>query len=546
MRWRWWFCVLLISGLFVAIGVKLVSLHVVQQGFLAAAGHARSMRTVVTPSERGVVVDRHGVPLGVSAMVYDLAINPKQVVLSDANWTKVFAALGLEQQRWQDKINRAKGQFMYLKRQVSPSVANNIAALHLTGLSLKAQYRRFYNEGDRMAHVLGVTSLDGQGQEGLELYYNDWLAGEAGWATHILDLKGNVIGVVGQAKPVKPGNPIKLSIDRRIQHITYKALKDTIMKYGAASGSAIILKAKTGEILAMANYPSYNPNVRGRIDPDLRRNRSVTDSFEAGSILKPFAMASVLTDGDYALGDTINTHPGYYMIGKQTVRDHRNNGTLSLTQVLRRSSNVGISKLVLSLPDQVFPDFLSRLGFGQRTGIELPGEVPGMMPRPNSWRQFALATLSFGYGMAATNLQLANAYAVIANKGMKRAPTMLARNDAPAGEQVVDPAVADKILSMMVAVTETGGTAVQAQVPGYVVAGKTGTARKAIKGGYAKNKYVAVFAGIVPADDPQLVMVVMIDETHGVYYYGGAVAAPVFSTVMRQVLPLMGVLPLVG
>ena len=543
MSWRFWFCTLLIFSLFVVIGTKLYILHVDRHAFLQKQSNARTVRHVITPNERGIMMDRKGAPLGVSSVVYDIFVNPQTVNMQNPKWVKALQLMGLNDQRWRKKIQQHRGQFAYLLRQAPAPVAEKIAAFKLRGVYMTPQFTRFYIEGERMAHVLGITGMNAQGQEGLELYYNDWLAGKQGEATRMSDLKGNVIAVLGKVKPVQHGKPIALSIDRRIQYITYKALKEAVIKHAAASGSAVILEAKTGQILAMANYPSFNPNTKIGADAGSRRNRSVTDSFEVGSTLKTFSMAKVLEHGKFDETKKINTYPGYYRIGRNTVRDDHYSGVLSLPDVLKKSSNVAISKLVLSLPEQSFPELLSKLGFGAQTGVEFPGEAAGIMPTPLRWRKFALATLSFGYGMAATTLQLANAYAVIANRGIKRAPSLLKQNDVPVGEVVMNPAVADKILNMLVGVTETGGTAVRARVPGYVVAGKTGTARKAIKGGYAKDKYVAVFAGIAPANQPALIMVVMIDETHGLNYYGGAVAAPVFSKVMRQVLPLLGILP---
>ena len=548
MSIRYRFCAVLLLILMGSLAAKLFWLHVYNKEFLQKEGNARMIRQKVGESERGVIVDRHGLPLGISAVVYDISINPHDVNLVNPNWKSVFNLLDLNAPLWTKKIRDHKGQFAYLKRQVSPDIVFKLKSMKLKGLYFSPKFARFYVDGNAFAHVIGFTGIDSAGQEGLELYYNDWLSGTNSVATHIKDLKGNVIGVIGRSTPAVPGKPVMLSIDKRIQYTTFQALKSAVMKHGASSGSAVILNANTGEVLAMANYPSFNPNNKSTLKSNVLRNRAISDSIEAGSTIKTFAMAKVLAHGDIPEDHIVSTYPGFYKIGRNTITDSKNHGVLTMSEVLSKSSNVGMSKLILTLPSQSFPAFLSTLGFGEITGIELPGEVPGIFATKARWRKFELATLSFGYGLAVTNLQLAQAYAVLANEGVKHTPTLLKRDQVPAGEVVLSPKVANTILKMLTTVTALGGTAVNARVPGYVVAGKTGTARKAIPGGYSKDKYVAVFAGIVPAgsvpaEQTRLVMVIMIDETHGLYYYGGAVAAPVFAKVMHQVLPLLGIAP---
>ena len=415
--------------------------------------------------------------------------------------------------------------------------------LNITGVALQREYKRFYPAGEVTAHLIGFTNVDDIGQEGLELTHDEHLQGVPGLKRMMRDRYGRYVGGGEQLAASKPGQDIHLSIDLRLQYLSYQALKLTVNKYHASSGSAVILDIETGEVLAMVNQPAFNPNNRRGLSASDYRNRAVIDLFEPGSTVKPFTVAMGMKSGIFDEESIINTNPGYFNAGGHTIRDHHNLGEISLATLIQKSSNVGASKVALALePEELWQGF-SAFGLGQPTGAYFPGEAMGSLPDLQTWGAFDRATLAFGYGLATSTLQLARAYMVLANGGILRPVSLMKTDDLPEGRRVFSSETMTRILGMMESVALPGGTAERAAVENYKVAGKTGTAKKATRGGYADAKYVSVFAGVIPASKPRLAMVVMVDEPQGSVYYGGLVAAPVFSTVMTSAMRLLNIDP---
>ena len=533
---RWWLIAIIFVLVVIAIVTRLVHLHAIQDDFLTEHSEARSVRVLPIHAPRGEILDRHGQPLAVSTKVITLWIDPSQLNTQDPRWQQILNIIHLPSDVMAAKLKgKQKRRFLYLKRQVSPAMAQQVLALKLPGVYEQTTYKRFYPEAEASAQLLGVTNIDDQGQAGLEQVHNAHLAGQNGQQRIVRDLKGHVIKQA-ITKPMQPGKPIQLSIDHRLQFITYRALKHAYDINHAKAASAVVMDVRTGEILAIVSLPSFNPNDRSTYQSDAMRLRAVTDTFEPGSVMKPLAMAAVLSTGQYDADDTLDTSPGRYRVQGHIVRDGHNLGMISLRDVIRKSSNVGISKLVLSVQPETLPSFYRHVGLGRQTGVRYPGERSGVLPHKR-WSPFALATLSFGYGVSVTTLQLATAYATLANDGRKVTPTLLKQKEQhQQAEQIVDPNVAQQVLEMLASVVQRGGTGVRARVEGFQVAGKTGTARKAGPGGYLPDSYTAIFAGVIPADHPRYAMVVMVDDPRGDRYYGGSVAAPVFSKVMSQFL----------
>ncbi|MBT3048451.1 MAG: penicillin-binding protein 2, partial [Candidatus Thiodiazotropha sp. (ex Clathrolucina costata)] len=445
-----------------------------------------------------------------------------------------------------DRLRRllsSERSFVYLKRRVNPDLARRVDTLELDGIDLLSEYRRFYPNGEVMSHLVGFTNIDDQGQEGIELAYDEWLSGTPGSKRVIKDGKGRVVEQVENIRSPSPGKDLMLSIDRRLQFLAYRELKAAVSKHRARSGSAVILDSRSGEILAMVNSPSYNPNaLRGRRSSGLR-NRAVTDVYEPGSTIKPFTVAAGLEMGRFKPTTPIDVSPGQMKVGRYLVRDNRNYGMIDVATVLRKSSNVGASKIALSMQPDVLWNLYSKLGFGESPYSQFPGESSGRLPHFSDWSSFEQATLSFGYGLSVTPLQLARAYAVLANDGVRLPVSLLRQAQRETGVRVMRKSTARKVVKMLEAVVTSEGTAPLAAVPGYRVAGKTGTAKKSVAGGYAEDRYLSLFVGIAPASDPRLVMAVFIDEPKGKEYYGGIVAGPVFSRVMSGALRLMNIPP---
>lgn len=526
---------------------RVINLAIFDQHFLRQQGDERMLRMVSTHAFRGMIMDRNGFPLAVSTSVYSVWLNPQEFTASKESLAALAALLELKPKAITKLVKhhqKKKREFLYLKRSIAPDIAAQIKALNLPGLYEQEEYRRYYPEGEVTAHVLGFTNVDDQGQEGLELAYNKWLIGEPGKKWVIKDRLGRVISDVQTVQEQKSGNDVTLSIDRRIQYLAYRELLTGVMQNQAASGTAIVMDVKTGEILAMVNLPSFNPNNRLTRINDSVRNRAVTDTFEPGSTIKAFTVTSALESGRYRPDSVIDTSPGWMRVDRNVVRDEKNNGPLSIAQILAISSNMGAAKMVLSLPPNQLWHLLHRVGFGESTGVGFPGEQSGSLLQHPHWGPFALATLSFGYSLSVTALQLVQAYAILANDGVKLPITLLRADKLPVGERVIDAKIAKQMLFLLESVVATkDGTAKTARIPNYRIAGKTGTAKMVGEHGYLKHHYVASFVGIAPLTNPRLVVAVVIHDPQGKYYLGGPVTGPVFAKIMEGALRILSVPP---
>lgn len=535
---------LLIVFALAAVGMvaRAVNLQVVEKDFLQDQGAARFLREVEIPTTRGLISDRFGEPLAVSTPVESVWVNPS-LVLQQANAINALAeALQADGEEIERRLaQRSEREFVWLRRRVSPALAEDIRNLKLEGVYFQREYQRFYPSGEVVAHLVGFTNVDDVGQEGLELAYNDWLQGSPGSKRVIRDLHGRVVEDVELVREARPGRELRLTIDRRLQYLAYRELKLAVQQHGADSGSLVLMDATNGDVLAMVNQPAYNPNQsRQRMD-DALRNRAVTDVFEPGSIIKPFTLAAILESGLVDSETMVDTSPGKFEVSGHTINDTRDYGAINVTRIITKSSNVGMAKLALRMDGQHLWNMLARFGFGEVTGSGFPGESPGVLRRYQRWRPLEQATLSYGYGLSVTPLQMAQAYAAIASGGRLHRPRLVLGSD-PVTESVLDPALAMSLANMLESVTGPDGTASNAVIPLYRVAGKTGTSRKAGAGGY-HDRYVSSFAGYAPVSNPKLVCVVMINDPAGEAYYGGLVAAPVFAAVMSGALRLLNVPP---
>ncbi len=545
-RWRYGFITVVFFAIVLALFVRMVNLTLWQKHFLQKQGEARSKRIISIPGLRGMIQDRNSFPLAISSPVDSLWINPQEFPLTHENASILAQKIGMSSQELYKHVKLyEKKSFVYIKRELNPSIAQAVTELNLPGVYLQQEYKRFYPDGEVTSQLVGYTNIDGNGQEGMELTYNQWLVGQEGKQLVVEDLRGNVVSVLEQISVQKPGNNLTLSIDRRIQFLAYQALKEAVVHYQAKSGSAVVLDIETGEVLAMVNQPSFNPNDRSSYSEGYR-NRAVTDTFEPGSTMKAFSIMSALDSNQYTPDTVIETAPGWYKVGRNWVRDELNYKELTVTGVLQKSSNVGVSKMTLSLPGDQFWGMLQRVGFGEPTSSGFPGEQGGYLIHQSPWNPFALATLAFGYGISVTTLQLAQAYSVIGNHGVKVPITLLkgGQKSNEKSEQVIAPKVADEMLKMLEAVIGGDeGTGGQARVQGYRVAGKTGTARMAGPGGYYKHRYRGSFVGIAPVSHPRLVVAVVVIDPQGSAYYGGLIAAPAFSKIMGGALRILDVPP---
>jgi len=547
ITWRLYVVAAFIVIVFIGIICRATFLQVIDSKELQYQGDLRSKRTIVSQSHRGNIVDRHGTALAVSVPVEVVWAEPNVIHKNNGlddkrRWEALADVLDRPLKKILKSVDDPAKRFVYLKRQVSPAQAEYIKQLKIPGIYLKPSSRRYYPTGEVTSHVVGFTNIDDKGQNGIEKTYDDWLTGAPTKRKVRRARDGMVVERLNTVEEGENANDVVTSIDQRIQSIAYKELKTATEKYRATSGSVIVLDVKTGEVLAMANTPSYNPNNRRTMLPYKLRNRSISDTFEPGSTIKPLAAMMALDYGKYDVDSVIDTKPGYYRLGGNTVRDSRNYGKVDIATIIAKSSNVGVSKLALSMPKDELINSYYNLGFGSPTHITLPAESGGVLSERRRWSDFEIATLSFGYGLAVTPLQLAKAYSVIANEGRVNPISILKLEQPPVGEQVIEPKVAHAMLNMMEGVTKAGGTATKARIGGYRVAGKTGTARKAIAGGYGDD-YVVSFAGIAPIDNPRLVTIVIINEPKGDKYYGGDVAAPVFAKVTTGALQLLNVAP---
>jgi cell division protein FtsI (penicillin-binding protein 3) len=529
---------------------RAVELQLLDHGFLASQGDARSMRVVKIAAHRGAITDRNGERLAVSTPVDSVWVNPQEINDNIDQLPKLAKALKEDQQSLARRItSNLDREFLYLVRHMPPEQAAHVRALGIPGVYLLREYRRYYPAGEVAGHVVGFTTIDDRGQEGLELGFDQLLNGEDGAKRVIQDMFGRYVENVESIRSPRPGRDLVTSIDLRIQYLAYRELKSAMQEYRARAGSVIVIDVDTGEVLAMVNQPSYNPNDREQLKPALYRNRAATDIFEPGSSVKPFVIAAALASGQYRPDSVVDTSPGFMKVGNKVEEDEHNLGVIDLATILAKSSNVGMAKVALSLQPKQIWDTLTALGLGQVTGSSFPGESAGMLSNYAHWRPIGIATLSHGYSLSVTPLQLAHAYATIGAGGLKR-PISFERVSGPVpGEQVIDPKVAHEMVQLMEQVVEKGGTATRAALIGYRVSGKTGTAFKSIPGGYSTDRIMAVFAGLVPASHPKLATVVVIDEPSrdveegGTLAQGGTVAAPVFASVMSGALRLMDVPP---
>jgi cell division protein FtsI (penicillin-binding protein 3) len=544
--YRWRSTVVLGLVLLGALGLaaRAVELQLIDHHFYARQGDARTMRVVRISAHRGAITDRFGEPLAMSTPVDSIWVNPQQLNDNIDQAPRLARALNLDPQVLARRItSNLDREFLYLVRHMQPEQAARIKALRVPGVNLSREYRRFYPAAEVAGHVVGFTTIDDRGQEGLELGFDQSLNGEEGAKRVIQDSYGHYVENVESIRAPRPGRDLVTSIDLRLQYLAYRDLKAAMQEYGAHAGSLITIDVDTGEVLAMVNQPSYNPNDRDKLKPEFYRNRAVTDIFEPGSSMKPFFMAAGLASGLYRPDSVIDTSPGFIKVGNNEFADEQNYGAIDLATILAKSSNVGIAKVALSLKPQQIYDTLSGLGFGQVSGSGFPGESAGTLSNYAHWRPIGIVTMSHGYGLSVTPLQLAHAYATIGAYGIKRPITFEKVTGPVRGERVMDPKTARALIGLMEEVVEKGGTGTRAALIGYRVSGKTGTAWKSIPGGYSTNRYMAVFAGLVPATRPKLATVVVIDEPTGAMHQGGHVAAPVFASVMAGTLRLMDVPP---
>lgn len=541
---RYWTTLTLLFTAFGLLAVRAVYLQVVQADYLQRQGDARALRTVTDNAHRGMILDRNGEPLAVSTPVESVWAHPATFAEARERWPRLASVLGLSLRELATQVARYRArEFVYLKRHVTPDMAERVNALALPGVYLQREYRRYYPTGAVSSHIVGFTDIDDQGQEGLELGYDALLRATPGTRRVLKDLGGNIVETVQILSLPVPGRDLVLSLDRRIQYLTYRELKAAVEAHGARAATAVVLDARRGEVLAMVNLPSFNPNNRTQLQGPVFRNRAVTDVFEPGSTMKPFTIAAALESGRFTPDTAIDTTPGSLRLGSRTIRDLRNHGLLDVAQVIERSSNVGAAKIALALDKSRMWGMLHRVGFGAASGSQLPGESVGLLNPPARWSTIDQAHLSFGYGISVTALQLARAYAVLANDGIIVPVTMLRRTQPPPGERVLDASITRQIRDMLELAVGDAGTGPEARVPHYRVAGKTGTVHKLVAGDYAEDRYIASFAGMAPVSQPRLVMVVTMDEPSERGHFGGQAAAPVFSRVMAGALRLMNITP---
>ncbi len=535
----------LIAGILLFCGTVVVAraayMQLIADDRLQAAGDERFLREVTIATTRGMITDRNGEPLAVSSPVESLWVNPKELLADAKRVPELARAVGLPADELTLKLAQRKDrQFMYLRRHMNPDAAKAVLDLDIPGVYSSREFRRFYPHREVMAQVIGFTNLDEHGIEGMEKAFDDWLTGTPGKQKIIRDRRGRVVENVDLIRPAENGKDLVLSIDRRIQYLAYSELKKTVLQHQARSGTAVVLDVKTGEVLAMVNYPSYNPNSRENIPPARRRNAAVTDVLEPGSTMKPFTVAAALENGiDPDI--VIPTGPGKYKIANYYISDVHDYGPVTLRRLLVKSSNIGSAKLAATMSNQHMYGVFSRFGFGEKTESGFPGESSAVLSAPNRWGPVEKATIAYGYGLSVTPLQIAQAYATLANGGVRVSPTFI-KGAKTRRVRAVDVRIANDVLHMLEGVIEPGGTATQAAIKGYRVAGKTGTSRRAVAGGY-ERRYISLFAGVVPVENPRFAMAVVVHEPSAGGYYGGVISAPVFHNVMDGALRLMDVPP---
>ncbi|ENM5872254.1 TPA: penicillin-binding transpeptidase domain-containing protein [Vibrio mimicus] len=547
IRWRFYLLVFFVLTAFCALVARVAYIQIIEPDNLIKEGDLRSIRAKTLQSARGIISDRNGEALAVSVPVEAVWADPVTIykeggLVEKDRWHALADVLGLDRQEMMKKIedNRSR-RFIYLQRQVSPAMAKYIRELKLSGIGLKEESRRYYPAGEVSAHLVGVTGIDGHGLEGVERSYDTTLTGESGKSVTRKDKFGRVVENIALEER-QEGKPLQLTIDQRLQAIAFRAVKQAMADYRATSASAVMLDVKTGAVLAMVNAPSYNPNNRSDWQSFKMRNRVITDAFEPGSTVKPFVVLAALANGIADKNTIIDTGDGTMQIGGSRVRDTSKVGKADLTLILKKSSNIGVAKLALEMPLEALLGMYSSVGLGEMSGLDLVGETQGIFPNRRRWSQFEIATLSFGYGLAITPLQLAHAYATLGNHGKYQPIHIVEGGQHEQSRQVVEAKYVNQVLEMLETVTQPGGTATRAAVPGYRIAAKSGTSRKAIAGGYS-DEYFAYTAGVAPVSDPRISLVVMVNEPQGDSYYGGAVAGPVFSEIMKGALQILNIAP---
>ncbi len=541
--WRSRLMLIAFGGAFVVLLGRAAYLQGFNQDFLQAKGESRYSRVLEVSATRGKILDRNGDALAISTPVKSIWAIPEDVQASGRDLRELAALLDMPPDDLKKRLSDTSRDFVYLKRQLPPAVAERVAELGLPGINQSREYRRYYPGGEVMAHVLGFTNADDVGQEGIELAFQGQLAGKAGSRRVIKDRRGHVVEDVESIRAAQDGKDIVLALDSRIQSLAFSQLDAAVTEHRAKGGAIVVLDVRTGEVLALANLPTYNPNNRTRLSGAQLRNRAVTDMFEPGSTLKPVTIAVALERGQVTPDTVVQTAPGWMTIGSATIRDAHAEGALTVEQVIQKSSNVGSAKIALGLPPLAMHEMFEDIGFGNAPHLGFPGEATGVVRPYKTWRPIEQATMSYGHGITVSLVQLARAYTVFAHDGKLMPLSLLKADAAPAGKQVVTVKTARAVRHMLELAVQPGGTAPRAQIMGYRVAGKTGTAHKLAKGGYAPDKYVSSFVGLAPASDPRLVIAVMIDEPSAGKYYGGTVAAPVFAQVMAGALRTLGVPP---
>lgn len=547
-RWRYYLVMLVLASLPILLLVKIAQLQILpsqERGvdFLQHQGDSRAIRNITIPAYRGLITDRNGEPLAISTPVTAIVANPKNIKKSDIE--RLSLALKISESQLQSRLKRYRNKsFMYLVQQLPNDEAEKILKLNIPGVSGQQRYKRFYPAGEVTAQLVGFTNYLDIGQEGMELAYDDWLTGEPGKKKVVLDKNRRVINDISLIQAASSGEDLRLSIDLRVQYAAYRALKKAVKKHNAKSGSVVVLDVNSGEVLAMVNQPSFNPNDRSKLRQSSVRNRAITDLMEPGSTVKPFTVLAALESGQFSAQSRIDTNPGYLKVDYKTFVDPSNYGELNLAEVLTKSSQVGTTKVALALDPESTRDLFQRVGFGEVMGTGFPGETLGSLPAYRKWHPVTQATFAFGYGLSVSSLQLARAYAVLANDGLRKEISMVALNSEPEGLRVINAATTKEVRHMLRAASSHKGTGRRAMIDGYSVGGKTGTLHKVkVDGGYDDNRYMSVFAGLSPISSPRLATVVVIDEPRQGDYFGGLVAAPVFSEITGNALRLMQVTP---
>ena len=547
-RWRYYLVMLVLASLPILLLVKIAQLQILpsqERGvdFLQHQGDSRAIRNITIPAYRGLITDRNGEPLAISTPVTAIVANPKNIQKSDIE--RLSLALKISESQLQSRLKRYRNKsFMYLVQQLPNDEAEKILKLNIPGVSGQQRYKRFYPAGEVTAQLVGFTNYLDIGQEGMELAYDDWLTGEPGKKKVVLDKNRRVINDISLIQAASSGEDLRLSIDLRVQYAAYRALKKAVKKHNAKSGSVVVLDVNSGEVLAMVNQPSFNPNDRSKLRQSSVRNRAITDLMEPGSTVKPFTVLAALESGQFSAQSRIDTNPGYLKVDYKTFVDPSNYGELNLAEVLTKSSQVGTTKVALALDPESTRDLFQRVGFGEVMGTGFPGETLGSLPAYRKWHPVTQATFAFGYGLSVSSLQLARAYAVLANDGIRKEISMVALNSEPEGLRVINAATTKEVRHMLRAASSHKGTGRRAMIDGYSVGGKTGTLHKVkVDGGYDDNRYMSVFAGLSPISSPRLATVVVIDEPRQGDYFGGLVAAPVFSEITGNALRLMQVTP---